>query len=300
MPENTKIGYVILEGNDLDSRARIVSDKGRRIEAEGIVQTAEEENRNGRSYLRGDLYREYCQSPRTKELLELGYMRGETGHPLDNSIIRQQTIQPERCCVKYLKFWMEGNDGWARFKGTNNEYGDAFDADLRDGDRPAFSLRALGTLETIKGRNVVCNLRMITVDHVIYSSHPNANTKRLVTEAAIPQEKETYINTKNKMHHLSDTVSRLDSDKALREQYENKNGILIPVTNDQIISYIKSESANIQSILNQIDIFYESVQLTPNGRDVQLRTKAGDLFIVNLESYIQDEIQQYCADKYGF
>ena len=56
MPENTKIGYVILEGNDLDSRARIVSDKGRRIEAEGIVQTAEEENRNGRSYLRGDLY----------------------------------------------------------------------------------------------------------------------------------------------------------------------------------------------------------------------------------------------------
>ena len=84
------------------------------------------------------------------------------------------------------------------------------------------------------------------------------------------------------------------------KQYENKNGILIPITNDQIISYIKSESTNIQSILNQIDIFYESVQLTPNRRDVQLRTKAGDLFIVNLESYIQDEIQQYCADKYGF
>lgn len=289
MPIDTKIGYVILEGHDVeDPRTRLVSSgKCHRVEAEGIVQTAEEENRNGRSYLRKDLYREYCESARTNELISLGQMRGESGHPLDNSIIRQQTIQPDNCCVKYLKFWMEGNDVWARYRGTNNMLGEAFDLDLREGDRPAFSLRALGTLENIKGRNIVCNLRMITVDHVIYSSHPNANTKRLVADES------TII--KNNMRNLAEATSIHESGSILNaNNYKNNNGILIPITNEQILNYVKTESSNIKSILNQIDVFYETVKMTPDGRNVELVTKAGDIFVVNLESYIQDEIQEYC------
>ena len=297
MPENTKIGYAILEGNDLDSKAKIVSKMGRRVVAEGIIQTAEEENRNGRCYLRQDLYREYCESARTKELIGLGYMRGESGHPLDNNILRQQTIQPDRCCVKFLKYWMEGNDVWAQFRGTNNDLGEAFDMDLREGDRPAFSLRALGTLETIKGRNIVCNLRMVTDDSVIYSSHPNANTKRVLGESGLLLRE--YKEKENKMSNLALAVEQKESKRALREQYDNRNGILIPVTNADIISYIKTESANIKSILSQIDVFYESVRLTPDGSNVQLTTKAGDIFVVNLESYIQDEIQAYCFDKFN-
>ena len=268
MPENTKIGYVILEGNDLDSRARIVSDKGRRIEAEGIVQTAEEENRNGRSYLRGDLYREYCQSPRTKELLELGYMRGETGHPLDNSIIRQQTIQPERCCVKYLKFWMEGNDVWARFKGTNNEYGDAFDADLRDGDRPAFSLRALGTIKNTGRGAEVKGIKLITYDRVIYPSHDKAYTHKLVSESSVVSEGNNIC---------------LSNDDP---------GRLIPITNQSVLDYIKTESCTFKQIKESFDLLYDDIKLVNGKSQVQLTDRAGGIFVINLENYIHNEIME--------
>jgi hypothetical protein len=61
------------------------------------------------------------------------------------------------------------------------------------------------------------------------------------------------------------------------------------------MSYIKSESANIKSIIGQIDIFYESMKLIDNNTRVQLVTKAGDTFVVNLESYIQDEIKRYAS-----
>ena len=35
----------------------------------------------------------------------------------------------------------EGNDVWAQFTGTNNEFGRVFNMDLLDGCKPAWSLR---------------------------------------------------------------------------------------------------------------------------------------------------------------
>ena len=61
------------------------------------------------------------------------------------------------------------------------------------------------------------------------------------------------------------------------------------------MDYIKNESANISRILDQIDVFYESATL--EGDKVRLVAKNGDIFMVNLESYIQDAISEYCANK---
>ena len=121
-------------------------------------------------------------------------------------------------------------------------------------------------LGNIHGRNVVQNLRVITWDRVIYPSHPHAYTTRLVTESA----------------GLGKTI-----DDFLI------NGTIIPITNESMISYIKSESANIKSLLNQIDFMYESVRLINNDK-VQMVAKNGDIFVVNLESHITNEIQSYC------
>lgn len=271
--DSNKIGYVILEGapSTEDIQADIILDSGRRVIAEGVLQTGEEENRNGRCYLTSDLARE-ISCPRTMELLRAKQMFGEAGHPTDSSMIRQQTVAPNNTIVSFLKFWMDGNNVMGQFKGTNNALGESFDMDLREGCLPAFSLRALGSLEQCHGRNVVKNLRMITYDHVIYPSHPGAYTQRIVSESS---EVAPGFNT--------ETI--------------NKKGLLIPITNESVISYIKAESANIKSIMNQIDVFYESMQLINNGSNVRLVTKAGDTFIVNLESYIQDEIYKYVSNK---
>lgn len=275
--ENTKtIGYAILEAFESPSEAQVISESNRRVVAEGILQTAEETNRNGRCYLHEDLMREIT-CPRTMELLKAGQMRGESGHPCDNSIIRQQTVQPDHCSVKYLKMWMDGNNVMAHFQGTNNALGEAFDLDLRDGDKPSFSLRALGTLKNNGGRNVVENLKMICYDQVIYPSHVGAYATRLVTE------------TSNMA-----AANGFDS-RPVMEQSVNKNGLLLPITNAAVMSYIKNESTNIMSMINQFEFMYESMSLINNGSAVQLVGKNGDVFVVNLESHIQNEIFDYCS-----
>lgn len=271
MSNNTSIGYVILESAPIEvPEARVITDNGKRVIGEGIIQTAEEENRNGRCYLHADLLREIT-CPRTMELLSTGNMLAENGHPMDTSMVRQQTIEPNNTVARFLKIWMEGNNVMAHFKGTNNDKGEEFDQDLREGIKPSWSLRALGSLSNRGGRNIVENLRVVTWDRVIFPSHPHAYTTRLVTESASMNVKAAIA----------------------RAEEMNKNGMLIPITNESVLSYIKTESANISSLLSQIDFMYESTKLIkPN--QVQLVAKTGDIFIVNLENHISNEIQNYC------
>ena len=271
MSNNTSIGYVILESAPIEvPEARVITDNGKRVIGEGIIQTAEEENRNGRCYLHADLLREIT-CPRTMELLSTGNMLAENGHPMDTSMVRQQTIEPNNTVARFLKIWMEGNNVMAHFKGTNNDKGEEFDQDLREGIKPSWSLRALGSLSNRGGRNIVENLRVVTWDRVIFPSHPHAYTTRLVTESASMNVKAAIA----------------------RAEEMNKNGMLIPITNESVLSYIKTESAKICSLLSQIDFMYESTKLIkPN--QVQLVAKTGDIFIVNLENHISNEIQNYC------
>lgn len=257
------IGYIILESSPIEVQdSKIVSESGKRAIGEGILQTAEEENRNGRRYLYNDLLSE-INCPRTKELLTTGNMLAENGHPMDTSLTRQQTIDPNNTVARFLKIWMDGNNVMAQFKGTNNALGEEFDQDIREGIRPSWSLRALGSLTNRRGRNIVENLKIITWDRVIYPSHPKAYTTKLISESGsidIP----------------------------------SNEGRIIPITNDSVMSYIKSESANIKSLLNQIDFMYESAIIN-NKNQVQLVAKNGDIFVVNLERHIYNEIQKYSA-----
>lgn len=269
MGKTPTIGYVILEGAPIEApEAKIISEHDKRVVAEGVLQEAEEENRNGRCYLHDDLFRE-INAPRTIELLKTGNMKAENGHPMDSSMIRQQTIDPNNTVAKFLKIWMDGNKVMAHFKGTNSYKGQEFDDDIRDGELPSWSLRALGSLSNKGGRNIVENLRIITWDRVIYPSHPGAYTTKIITESA------------NSLNRSIESV--------------NENGVLIPITNDSVLSYIKQESANIKSLLNQIDFMYESTTLV-KGDQVRLVAKNGDTFVVNLESHIANEIQNYCIN----
>ena len=272
------LGYVILEGAPLEiPESQIISDNNKRVVAEGIIQTAEEENRNGRCYLNPDLQRE-INCPRTLELLSTGNMCAENGHPMDSSMIRQQTIDPNNTVARFLKIWMDGNNVMAHFKGTNSVKGEEFDQDLREGYKPSWSLRALGSLNNVRGRNVVENLKVITWDRVIYPSHPHAYTTKIVSESALYGNKETLLLGRN-------------------AKSVNTEGVLIPVTNESVLSYIKSESANIKSLLEQVEFMYESASLV-NMNQVRLVAKNGDTFVVNLESHIANEIENYCIGKH--
>lgn len=149
MSEINNLGFVISETTAKDVEFNIVNQHRDFVIAEGIIQEAEQENRNKRCYAREDLYSQ-IMCPRTQELMKSGNMKGEAGHPMDINLNRQQTIDPKYVQVWYTKLWMDGPYVKAQFRGTNNAYGKEFNLDLLDGQKPSFSLRALGRIETVK------------------------------------------------------------------------------------------------------------------------------------------------------
>lgn len=272
----SNIGYMLTEGFSTVHEASIVGESRGRVIAEGIIQTADEKNRNGRFYPHEELFPQLT-APRTVELLEKGYLRAELGHPLDKELVRQQTIDGKLCCAKFLKLWTQGSDVWAQFRGTNNAYGDEFDADLRDGDLPAWSLRALGSIVNTSRGAEVRNLKVITWDQVIYPSHPGAYTKGIVSESAI----------------LSNVAASVPSEQTLES-------VVVPITNDAVINYIKSESANLKYMKENFDFMYQNINVSPDKSNVTLTDNCGNIFVVNLETYIHNDLMRYCSELDGF
>ena len=274
---DSSIGYIICESDISPQVANVTGELNGKAIGEGILQTADERNRNGRYYEEEELFPQLT-APRTVELLRAGYLRAETGHPLSKDLQRQSTIDDTKTCARFLKLWTVGKDVWATFTATNNQYGKAFDMDLKEGCLPAWSLRALGTLQKSNVGMKVKNLRLITWDNVIYPSHPGAYTQRLLSESAAINE--------------STAISENEKNDVAGE------AMIIPITNDNIISYIQAESANLKFVKECLDFAYSAIAVNESGTKVLLTTKEGETLGINMESYIHQELMRY-ADQYS-
>lgn len=290
MNELNKIGYIFNEyATEVDDIEIQDSKNSRRVRAKGRVQTGNEKNRNGRRYNTSDLAREIA-APRQKELLSTGNMLGEAGHPLSKDLVRQQTIDPTNVCVRYLKFWMEGDDVMAIFEGTNNALGETFDLDLRSGVKPAFSLRALGTVVSTKEGALVQNLKIVTYDYVIFPSHPGAYTVGLVNESSIytPQPKRSGFSL--------NTRPNMDGTKSLTESFSNGDVISIMKShssNESAIDYIKDKSFNYHMLKECFDMTkIDTVDMISNNK-IALTESGSQTIVMNVEDYIAKEIQNY-------
>lgn len=277
---DNKIGYMICETSASPTETTPISDSNGRLVAEGILQDMNVKNRNGRFYDSRDLSPEVNGS-RMKELIDAKQFKGECGHPLSKDIARQQTIDPSMVCVNYLKVWVDGNDIKSHFKGTNNDLGQAFDADLREGCKPAFSLRALGTIENTRRGAEVKNCRIVTWDHVIYPSHNRAYTTNIVSN----------VNESAGIISSSNNEAKQGNKLFVDESY---NGLLTPITNAKVIDYLKHESGNIKTMMESFDLLYNDMTIIDEGRKIQITDKVGGIFIVNLEHFVQNEIMNYC------
>lgn len=267
------IGYIICENLSPVKNMKVVGEtaSGKPI-GEGILQEVEEDNRNGRYYEKSELFPQ-LKSERIVELLKTGNMKGESGHPMTNDIKRQATIDPNNVCVKFLDIWTEGNFIKARFTGTNNALGETFNQNMLDGELPAFSLRALGTIVNKNGHACVKNIKVITWDHVIYPSHKRAYMEKLVSEST-------------GVESASDTKLFID---------ENYHGYVTPITNQKVIDVLKQESANVQFVMENFGGIYESIELIDNGRNLKLADGKGTALVVNLEHHVRDLLMDYCC-----
>lgn len=269
------LGYVIIETATTSTDimpAKIVSKRGDgRILAEGILQEANMKNRNGRFYDSRDLFPELV-APRQIELLKTGNMRAENGHPLSKDLVRQQTIDPNNCVAIFTKFWTDGDFVKGQFFGTYNDKGEEFNKELECGISPSWSLRALGSIRNTGRGAEVKGIKMITYDRVIYPSHDKAYTSGIVSESVCGEGNNMILE-------------------------ENDKGMLIPVTNESVLNYIKEESMNFKQISESFDLLYDDIKLINRSSQVQLTDKAGGIFIINLESYIHNEIMEACLES---
>ena len=279
---NRPIGSVILEGSStmedaVISDEKVVNKSGKnRVIAQGTLQDMDVENRNRRIYAKADLSPE-INGPRMKELIDAGEFKGEMGHPLSDDLVRQQTIDPKLVCVKYNKVWIEGNLIKAQFQGTNNAYGDEFDLDLRDGNKPAFSLRALGAIESVSGKAYVKGIKIITWDRVIYPSHKVAYTDKIISESAIDTGKPLFENQL--------VVPKNDPGRII---------MLSESDAKTVINRLQRESANLDKILNLFEGWTDNVCLVSEST-ICLSTRYGEKVYVNLENHIDNLIMEYAV-----
>lgn len=249
-----------------------------KVVAECILQTADEKNRNGRYYAEEELFPQLT-ARRTVELLESGTLRAECGHPLSKDLQRQSTIDDTKTCARFLKLWTEGKNVMAHVVATNNALGQAFNLDLLEGCKPAWSLRALGSVFQTKRGAEVRNLRVITWDNVIYPSHPGAYTQKLVSES---------VNSEILLPGCDAPLSETNG--------VTESGIVIPITNDAVVKFLEAESSNLKFVRECFDFVYNDIKATKNGTKITLTTNEGDILVVNTESYIHNELMNYASE----
>lgn len=291
MNDNSVIGCMFCEAATAEVEFQIKSeDKNGYVIAEGILQEGNEVNRNRRYYPTEELERS-IMSARTQEMVKSGNLKGEAGHPTDTSLARQAKVDPTLEQVWYLKLWMDGNFVKGRFTGTSNELGRSFNEDLRRGQRPSFSLRAVGSLVNENGRMTVRKMQMITYDRVYFPSHSKAYTTHIVTT-----ESGIGFNTPRKQYTINEDCYFHTKAKEIQRIAEAGNAvdmeqdIITPLTQSEMNNYLMNESGRIETVLNTFDVLYESMVLDPSMKTVTMKTRYGDTISVYLEQAVQKEI----------
>lgn len=274
MKKNNVIANIILEGANTVEDA-IISRKGNgsKLVGEGTLQDMDVENRNRRIYAKADLAPE-VNSPRLKELIAAKSLLSEWGHPLSDDLVRQQTIDPKLCCCRFNKVWIEGNLIKGQFEATNTEYGKAFNEDLKEGVKPAFSLRALGSVENVNGKAYVKGIKIITWDTVIYPSHKAAYMDKIISESAIDSTPISYNQIVVPKNDPGRIITLKESDART------------------VIDRLQRESANLDTIVNTFDGIMDQITLV-NENTILMTSRFGDRIYVNLENHIENLIMEY-------
>lgn len=281
------IGYMICETVSQPQEMTIIADRNGRVTIEAIMQDLEVKNRNGRWYGKND-FAPQMTCERTTELLKSKNLFGEAGHPNTTDLARQSNIDINNIAHCMKKLWLEGNIVKAHTQGTPNAQGKLFNDLILEGTIPSFSLRALGSVNNTSRGAEVKNIKFITYDWVIYPSHKKAYMQKILGES-------TQLGNTNFMDEAKKIALQHEGNKFILE--ESDNGLCVPITNQKVIDYVKTESSNMKLIKESLDFMYTDIAVVDNGRRVMMSDKEGQSFVINLENYISNEIINYCYNK---
>ena len=293
LDSSSEVGAIIINeqtANKVEFKIK-GEDKLGYVKAEGILQEGNEINRNKRYYPMEELARNVA-SQRVRELVESGNFKGEAGHPTDTSLARQSKVDPTLEQVWYTKLWTEGNFVKGQFMGSSNQYGKSFNEDLKRGQKPSFSLRAVGSLINENGRMTVNKMQMIAYDRVYFPSHSKAYTSHIVTTESVgfnqPMNVKQYeINEDDYFYYKTPEINSLSEAGNIVDCDEP---IIVPITKESLNNFIITESDNVNLVLNNFDILYESMNIDNTFNIASVKTKSGNTINIYLEDAIKREI----------
>lgn len=281
--KDTPIAYVINESASEPIECELVNTDNDFVIAEGILQEAEKINRNKRFYSTEDLYKE-IYGPRVRELVTSGNFKGEAGHPLDLNLARQQKVDPTLEQVWFIKLWMEGPYVKAQFRGTNNPLGESFNRDLKDGQKPSFSLRSLGSLRNNNGKAQVTNLRIICYDRVYFPSYDNAYTDHIVTEST------SYEDVAKDISKVTTYVKSKGNSMVVNESAD----CIAPIMNKDICNILIKESADLNFICEQFSPYFKKMTVNEDHSAVTIVNEDYSVIVVPIKRFIRNQIDEFC------
>lgn len=238
------------------------------VRFQSYLQEFNAKNRNGRIYMK-DCMVPSLQAPHIQELMAKKSWFGEAGHPMTNDVARILTLDPKLLSHKINSISFEGN----MLKGEvetldNGAYGSQMTKAILQGMEPAFSLRALASL-TSRGdgtKVVQSKCHIVGYDWVVLPSHNKA-----------------YRDESKPVEKIIKSI-----DKAGNTVMES----LSPVSESQIIGFLKEESKNIKVISNVYEVALESMQLSPDMKFAILK-EGGNTFHVKLEDKLNHDINSF-------
>ena len=221
-------------------------------------------NRNNRKYL-GEPLIKGLNAPHITELIKANSFVGEAGHPVNPTMQRQTGIDNNNVSHRINKWWRQGNvikGEVEAMNGGDNSPGIKFHNFILQDMKVAFSLRAVGPVEeTTRGKIVKGPLHIVTYDWVFVPSHKIAY-------------QEDIINSLQENAHKNKVLSE---------------GYMIPVLEEQAISYIKDKSKNLKYISETLGFCYENISLSSDKSEIILKEK-NDKLIIKLEDNLKREI----------
>lgn len=131
---------------------------------EGILSTADNVNKNGRSYPEAILKKEFERY--NEQCVKNNTAAGELNHPASSS------INPDRISHRITELHQEGKDFVGKAIVLENEMGNKIRSFIKGGLKVGVSTRALGTVTKTEGVNVINDdLNLICVDVVMNPSN---------------------------------------------------------------------------------------------------------------------------------
>lgn len=257
--------------------------KGDVLSFVAVLQRANEKNRNGRVYPKRVL-EEAVNSPYVQERLRTKSLYAECGHPLDQNVQRQMTIDVRNAvCVITELFW-EGDLLKGRCETLNTQLGRDFKGLIEQGSIVGFSLRAQGNVQRDPehgGVVVQSPISVCTWDYVVNPSHSGAFLERICEQS--------YTNLfnpnrfENKQMALTEAVNLFENGNLIELNGENKK---------EMKDYTKSYSKNIK-LFEEVYVPEKTdrlVSLTEDKRAVILENEKTQKKVM-LEDYIVKDIR---------